>query len=148
MYIFVRIVRVFLCYCFLFLSGAFLLTLVAHIWPGTTVLDNLSRPLTPLEAITRYLAFLAMTIIFGVASWVAWRERRSESHIVRGRVWVMAASILAVLIFVGSPFAFYNKEGMSAVWQFERLFAIPTGIVILGLIAFSPAWWHLSKNQK
>lgn len=73
--------------------------------------------------------------VFGAASWLALRERRSE--VVRGRGWLIGASLLNLLIFLAAPLASGYSSGVASFWAFEGWFWVPQVIGVVGLIVFS-----------
>ena len=76
--------------------------------------------------------FLIPGTIFAMASYVAWRERRSER--VRGKGWTTMASLLNVLMPVVPLLGDFLRVGRS--WKTTLILGIPVVFGIIGLLAF------------
>ncbi|HEV2201915.1 MAG TPA: hypothetical protein VGR73_19015 [Bryobacteraceae bacterium] len=84
--------------------------------------------LLPLNLLAE-LALLVPGIINGMASWVVWHQK---SEIAPGRGWVIVASLLNLLTFMGPSLLFSHEKGAGVLW-------VAQAIGMIGLIAFSRA---------
>lgn len=118
-----RILRFILALYFLFLAGGAFFSALP------------TRPSDPrlphIFALSLRLTFVALTVIFVLGAWIAWRERASQNF-----TWPMTASLVSLLIGFGIPAIVYFWGYRSNFWQSNRGFAIPAIMGVLGLIAF------------
>jgi len=73
--------------------------------------------------------------VFGAASWLAMQAWRSG--IIRGRGWLVGASLLSFLIFLGLPLYLDYSRGVDHFWSLERIYWFPQAIGVIGIYAFS-----------
>lgn len=93
---------------------------------------------TPANRLAIYSFSSLLAIIFGMASWTAWRERASaRARGVNGRKWMVTACLLSLLISIYIPVLYYYAEGPGAFWSLERALGVVTIISVAGLVAFS-----------
>lgn len=126
-----RRLKLFFWWYFLILATIFLTIPLADIWFGTRNLGAKNAHISPIVDLVSFV----LGIIFIIASWIAWRDKASERA--RGWKWMMLASLLSVLISIGSPLLYSYARGAGAFWQAERIFGIPTAIGIIGLVVFA-----------
>jgi uncharacterized membrane protein len=126
-----RILKLLVWSYFFILSTIFLTIPFADIWFGTHTLGAKKVHVSPIVD----LVSSVLGIIFLVASWLAWRDRASERA--QGWKWMILASLLSMLMSIGSPLLYSYGRGVGAFWQAERIFGIPTAIGIVGLVVFS-----------
>src|SRR5512147_1089586 len=55
---------------------------------------------------------LILAIVFGVASWNAFKDRYSAGT--RHRAWMIAASLMSLMISIGVPVLYYFAQGWGA----------------------------------
>jgi hypothetical protein len=88
------------------------------------------------------LALLVPGIVCGMASWILWRERRSER--VPGRGWVIGASLLNIFMFLALSLLYGHVKGANVFWGAQA-------VGIVGLIVFSlvggPLWGQLWRRR-
>jgi hypothetical protein len=82
------------------------------------------------------LALIAVAVICALGAWSAWRERASMNFAQVG--WPITASLISLLIGLGTPVMVYFWGDRSNFLQSNRAFAIPAMVGLLGLIVFGP----------
>jgi hypothetical protein len=142
------LLRLYYFHYFMGLSGMFLISaflLLAH--PPLVFVLLTNRAPGPNDSFLLLnllveIALLVPGIVGGVASWIVWRELRSDG--VQGRRWVIIASLLNLLMFLGLSILFRHEKGANVFWA-----VLAVGLV--GLIAFSraggPLWGRGQQLQ-
>ena len=101
-------------------------------------------PGVPINPMPLNLALFVLGAVFGGASVIAAIAGRGKGVPWHWQ-WAMLASLLAVLVFLGSPFL-YLQKGMSVVWELELLFAFPGAIGVLGVFIFWPRSSQITQS--
>ena len=91
------------------------------------------RPSQP--GVINVLFLVVCGFVFGVASWLALMEWKSEK--VRGRRWLIGASLLSLCVSVSIPLIYGHSSGVNTFWDLERFFLVPQMIGVVGLSIFS-----------
>jgi len=127
--------RLIFCWYFAFISLAFLKITIDYILSITRKQDmtHLHISLLAGGSISSVLV-----IIFGAASWTAWRERYPKKE--KKRIWTTTASLLSLLISIGIPLLYYYTQGIDAFGYLERFFWLPTAIGVVGIVIFSRSY--------
>lgn len=122
-----RKLKLFLCWYFAFASVVFLL---AAFELFASVAHSKDRLELLLNTILGGL-FAAVAIILVMAWWTNFREATFA------RRWATVASLLNLLIFIGTPLIYCYVHGWVAFREIERLFWIPTLIGAAVFVVFS-----------
>src|SRR5262249_20303927 len=80
------------------------------------------------------LTFVALTLVYALAAWSAWRERSSINF--KRVSWPLTASLMSVLIGFGVPAIAFCWGLRTNFWHAKRVFAVPVVMGIAGLIVF------------
>lgn len=133
-----RIFRYLLSLCFGILAMVFLRGTFGDA-PGTVHSQVVSqqRPMS----LTETAVLIGLAVVFGVAWWTILREKASAGG------WAIAASVLNLLICIGVPLLYCRTGNLSAFWQLERVFGIPTAIGIAGLVVYLRPNRHAGKRS-
>jgi hypothetical protein len=121
-----RILRLFLAAYFLFLSAGSCCE--AWLMPGH------NSSLSKMYLVSLRSTFVALTVIFALGAWNAWRERASMN--LRRIRWSGAASLMSLVIGLGIPAIAYFWGDKSNFWYSNRDFAVPAVMGVLGLTVF------------
>ena len=83
------------------------------------------------QVLTKDSGLLVLALCFAMGSLSAWRGRRSQE--VFGRGWLLAASVLSLVLTLGFPMLFFLQKGAGGFWRAQCIFAVPTLIGVFGL---------------
>lgn len=80
------------------------------------------------------LTLIALTVIYALGAWSAWRTRASIN--LKWISWPLTASLMSVLVGFGIPAIAFCWGLRTNFWHSNRGFAVPAVLGIIGLIVF------------